>query len=313
MNTVLDHGGRIDAAAIEYGGNRDDWLDLSTGINPVPYSIPELDNQSWAALPDELANQRLLSAARRFWNVPDQAAIIAVPGASAAIANIPRLRPAGTAYIPGPTYNEHRASFQAAGWSVAEKLPAQACVFVHPNNPDGRVWNGDAAPGILRIIDESFCDIMPDASLIRHSTKLGTLILKSFGKFWGLAGLRLGFVIGAPSMIGELTQMLGPWPVSGPALNIGTAALNDQEWADKTRQRLVQDAERLDDLMKAKGAKVVGGTTLFRLYRVDDAASWQDKLARHHIWSRIFPYDSRWIRLGLPAPSDWHRVEQALS
>jgi cobalamin biosynthetic protein CobC len=246
--------------------------------------------------------------------VPDAAALIATPGASAPIALIPHLHQPTQVHIATPTYNEHAAAFAAAGWHGAPSPgSAGAQVVVHPNNPDGRLVSPADLRAPLCIIDESFCDVMPDASLVSRSAVTGSLVLKSFGKFWGLAGMRLGFVIGDPDLIARLEQMLGPWPVSGPALTIGTTALNDDDWAAKTRQRLATDAARLDGTMQAAGATSLGGTTLFRLYEVADAAQWQDRLARHHIWSRIFPYSTTWIRLGLPAPDQWDRLQAALS
>jgi len=252
----------------------------------------------------------LLRAARDFWDVPETAGIVAAPGAAALIAQIPRLAPAAKVRIPGPTYNEHAAAFAAAGWTQVEDA-AEAQVIVHPNNPDGRLWEATALDAPLRIIDESFCDVDPDASLIEQAATPGTLVLKSFGKFWGLAGLRLGFAIGDPGLTAQLQEMLGPWAVSGPALEAGTAALRDAPWAEAARDRLRMDAGRLDSVMQAKGAALVGGTTLFRLYEVPEAAAMQDRLARAHIWSRIFPYSARWIRLGLPPVDGWHRLEAA--
>lgn len=306
-----DHGGGLDAAAGSFGGVRADWLDLSTGINPVAYPLPDLPMDAWTALPDVAARTRLQQAARTFWNVPDAAGLCAVPGASAAIAHIPLLQDPGRVHIPGPTYNEHAASFAAAGWQITDG-PAEASVLVNPNNPDGRHWHARDLNGRLRIIDESFCDVTPTATLMDQALQPGTLVLKSFGKFWGLAGVRLGFVIGDPALVARLGACLGPWPVAGPAQHIGAAALNDPIWAKTTRDRLQTDAARLDLLMTQAGAAVIGGTTLFRLYQVDDAADWQDKLARHRIWSRVFPYNSRWLRLGLPGPAGWSRVEAAL-
>ncbi len=301
----IDHGGGLDAAAQRYGGGRADWLDLSTGINPRPYPLPMLPADAWTALPDRAAAEALEQAARAFWRVPDGAAVLAAPGASALIARIPALRPPGRVSIVGPTYNEHAHAFRAAGWEIAPD--ADAAVVVHPNNPDGRLWRNAPAP--FQIIDESFCDICPEESRIDLAARPGVIVLKSFGKFWGLAGLRLGFSIGDPELIRRLATMLGPWPVSGPALAIGTSALNDVAWAQETRTRLARDAARLDALV---GARVVGGTPLFRLYEVDDAAAWQDRLARHRIWTRIFPYSRTWLRLGLPDGDGWDRLEGAL-
>lgn len=310
MKQTRDHGGGIDAAIATWGGDRADWIDLSTGINPVPYPMPTLPASAWTALPDRDAMTTLIQRARAFWNVPAAAAVLAVPGASAAIAQLPRLQAPRRVAIPGPTYNEHGAAFRAAGWTLDDDA-RDALVAVHPNNPDGTMWEAQAITAPFTIIDESFCDVVPAASLIRLAARPGTVVLKSFGKFWGLAGIRLGFAIGDPAIIADLAEALGPWPVSGPALAIGAEALADPLWADETCDRLAADARRLDTLLTGKGALVKGGTTLFRLYQVEDAAAAQAHLARHRIWSRTFPYADDWLRLGLPPPDRWSQVEAA--
>ncbi|MDV7143311.1 threonine-phosphate decarboxylase [Tropicimonas sp. TH_r6] len=316
-----DHGGGLDAARSRWGGDRSDWLDLSTGINPVPYPRPPLSAEAWTALPDAGAQARLVKAARQFWSVPDGLEILATPGASAPIARLPALlgsAPTGQVHIPQPTYNEHAAAFRAAGWQVTtEPKDAQtATVCVHPNNPDGRLWQAGELPaeGFL-VLDESFCDIAPEASLIRHvTTRNQTILLKSFGKFWGLAGLRLGFAIGAPALITPLREMIGPWAVSGPALEIGAAALEDREWAEDSRVRLARDGARLDALIADAGGELEGGTPLFRLYRVGSATEMQARLARGRVWSRVFPYSDTWLRLGLPgSENNWQQLTEALS
>lgn len=311
MTNIRDHGGGLDAAMAQYGGARTDWLDLSTGINPVPYPVGAIDPGAWTALPDRGAVAALDRAARAFWAVPDTAAVIAAPGASALIARLPQTFPVGKVSIPTPTYNEHAAAFVAQGWALSDR-GYDAQVVVSPNNPTGRLWQATDISARFSIIDESFCDVLPDSSLIGLATRPGTVILKSFGKFWGLAGVRLGFAIGDAAIIGTLTDSLGPWPVSGPALQIGTRALADHDWAAETRARLATDTARLDRLMTGRGAVLVGGTTLFRTYEVDSAADWQDRLARKHIWSRIFPYSDSWLRLGLPHPDRWDQLENAL-
>lgn len=309
LKSTRDHGGGLDAAMAKWGGTRADWIDLSTGINPVPYPIPDIPAHAWTALPDSAAQNALIDAARSFWSVPDGAAILAAPGASALIARLPSVLGApGTVHIPGPTYNEHEAAFRAAGWALDAPPTAQVQVVVNPNNPDGRHWRARDLAAPIRIIDESFCDTTPDATLMDLATSPGTIILKSFGKFWGLAGVRIGFAIGDPSLIAALAETLGPWPVAGPALSIGTAALNDIQWADTERNRLQAESHKLDTIMSAKGAHPIGGTSLFRLYQVDDASAWQDRLGRAHILSRIFPYSKTWLRLGLPAPHHAHRI-----
>ncbi|MCX8952762.1 threonine-phosphate decarboxylase CobD [Ruegeria sp. NA] len=309
---VRDHGGGLDRAIVRYGGARADWIDLSTGINPHPYAVAGLTAGDWAELPDHGAFERLSDAARRFWNVPQGAAILPAPGASAVISRIPALATPGRVQITPPTYNEHAAAFSAQGWRVQPESAADARVIVHPNNPDGRIWQERDVSAPLNVIDESFCDVTPKASLIHMAERPGVIVLKSFGKFWGLAGMRLGFAIGRPELINRLNDLTGPWSVSGPALRVGTQALSDDDWADATRARLADEAARLDALMLTRGADIVGGTSLFRLYRVDDALEWQDRLARAHIWSRIFPYSTTFLRLGLPPEKGWDRLEAAL-
>lgn len=311
MADPRDHGGGLDAAVTRHGGARADWIDLSTGINPVPYPVPSFAADVWTALPDRAAQTALINAAHQFWQVPKGAAVLAAPGASCLIANLPALAPKGQVHIPAPTYNEHAAAFVAHGWTLSEDRP-DAKVIVHPNNPTGHWYRADALTAPLAIIDESFADVAPDRSLVSHAARPGVVVLKSFGKFWGLAGLRLGFAIATPDTIARLADLLGPWPVSGPALEIGRKALSDQAWATETRHRLAADADRLDQLMIRTGAVVEGGCPLFRLYHVDDAKALQTQLAKHHIWSRIFPYSRHWLRLGLPAPDQWHRLESAL-
>ena len=311
MNPDRDHGGGLDAARARFGGVAEAWLDLSTGINPEPYPIPHLSARAWATLPDRNAQAALRTAARQVWSVPDGAEILAAPGVSALIPRLPYLAPRGRVAIPGPTYNEHEAAFRMAGWTVTA-AGGEAIVIVHPNNPDGCLHSEIDADAPLAIIDESFCDVTPDASLIRLAERQGTVVLKSFGKFWGLAGLRLGFAIAPPETIARLADALGPWPVAGPALAIGTAALGDAEWTDRTRARLTRDAARLDALMAPHGT-CLGGTTLFRLYALPDASAFQSRLAHHRIWSRTFPYSDTWLRLGLPPTEGWPRLEAALA
>lgn len=323
MKTPLpkrDHGGGLDAAVAEFGGDKSAWLDLSTGINPIAYPVGDVSYDMWTRLPDDGAMDRLLSAARVFWNVPDEVEIFAAAGASPLIARMPDLVAQSGAYIPTPTYNEHAAAFAARG-RLGDPLDPQnpIHIYVHPNNPDGRIWPASAIGGRpLTIVDESFCDTTPEQTHMARAAEPGVIVLKSFGKFWGLAGVRLGFAMALPETFspstGRLHDLIGPWSVSGPALEIGARALKDQEWADTTCARLVRDAARLDALILSAGAELVGGTTLFRTYALQEGAkAWQTRLAKHHIWSRIFPYSTTWMRLGLPGTqADWAQLEAAL-
>lgn len=308
-----DHGGRLDAAAAQYGGVRGDWIDLSTGINPEPYPVADIPRHAWTQLPDTTATEAFTAAARRHWECPSDVALLAVPGLSSAIALIPWLVPPAQVRISEPTYNEHAAAFRAAGWEVVSDDAAKARVVVHPNNPDGRWFDKSETTAALSVIDESFCETAPERSLIDLATRPGTLVLKSFGKFWGLAGLRLGAVIGDPGLVGKLADRLGPWPVSGPALAVGALALADRGWTEATKDRLADDAQRLDRAVLATGATLTGGTPLFRLYDHPRATDLHEHLARHQIWTRRFPWSETALRLGMPPVQDWGRVEMALA
>ncbi len=318
-----DHGGNIDAAIAQFGAG--DWIDLSTGINRRAYPAPAPSSDAWRGLPTRSATQGLVAAAVAAWGVAPGLAGVALGGAQAAIQLVPRLAPAGAARVLGPTYNEHAACLRAEGWAVqqcatlADLAGADLAVVVNPNNPDGRCLGAEALIGMaarvgLLVVDESFADAQPAWSMLPQACPPNLLILRSFGKFYGLAGLRLGFAFGRPPLIAALARMAGPWPVSGPAIQIGCAALADADWANAMRLQLTADAARADALAQAAGWACAGGTPLFRLYDTPDAGAARDRLARHHIWSRIFPYSQHWLRLGLPgSEAEWHRLAAALT
>jgi cobalamin biosynthesis protein CobC len=320
---MLDHGGNLDVALQRFGGRLDEWMDLSTGINRRPYPVGELQPRSWNALPSRADIETLHKAARSGYGTT--APVLAVAGAQAAIQLLPRLALPGRARILAPTYNEYAPTLKAAGWQVEEVgdldalAAADLAIVVNPNNPDGRQHDParllalSSRVGRL-ILDESFADAVPGASLAGKAGRPGLLILRSFGKFYGLAGLRLGFVLGCEADVAALSATVGPWPISGAAIEIGRRALLDRGWTDETRARLVRDALRLDDLVRRAGWSLIGGTPLFRLYEIGDAVAAQERLARAKIWSRIFNGKAQWLRLGLPGEeTEWTRLVAALS
>ena len=315
-----DHGGDMDRARALWGG--EGWIDLSTGINRQPWPVPPLPGEVWAALPTATLQTRAEAAAATAYGAAGR--VLALAGAQAAIQLYPGLRPHGRAAVLWPSYNEHAAALTAQGWQVtqAPDLGAMAgadlAVVVNPNNPDGRHFARRDLIALagkvgLLVVDESFADPTPDVSLA-PSAPANTLILRSFGKFFGLAGLRLGFVLGADQLLDPMAERAGPWSVSGPALAVGAAALADSEWQRATTLRLMAEAARLDQMVaKARGWELVGGTALFRTYRTPDAEAAQSALARAQIWTRRFPYSEHWLRLGLPGDAqEWARLERAL-
>ncbi|MGY4478248.1 threonine-phosphate decarboxylase CobD [Bradyrhizobium sp. USDA 3364] len=320
---MREHGGNLDVAQQRFGGTVDGWIDLSTGINRVPYPVVDVEPRQWSALPSRSELESLHDAARRAYAT--KAPIVAMGGAQAAIQSLPHLASRGRARILAPTYNEYTAVLSAAGWDVAEVSDlaalagADVAVVVNPNNPDGQHHDRDELLALLPrvgrlVIDESFADAVPGISLASETGRAGLLILRSFGKFYGLAGLRLGFALGSEADIAALAAMAGPWPVSGAAIAIGRRALLDRDWAQATAARLADDCVRLDAEARVQGWTLVGGTPLFRLYETGDALAAQDKLARGQIWSRVFQQRPGWLRLGLPGnEAEWSRLSAVLS
>jgi cobalamin biosynthetic protein CobC len=313
----MKHGGDLTQAMAQYGGTPAMWLDLSTGINPRPWPVlAALPDASWQRLPSRADQDALIAAARIAYRLPAGVEIAAASGTQALIQWLPYLAAPGAVAILSPTYSEHAAAWAHAGHEVlaftaADHLPdhARHVVIVNPNNPDGRLHDRAAlahVAALLRerggwlVIDEAFADLDPACSAAALCGDLPVIILRSFGKFYGLAGLRLGFAIGPPAIIDRVAVALGPWPCSGPALAIGRAALLDEEWAGRTRETLKSQAAKLDAVLVAAGFAMVGGTALFRLVRHSDSKARHAALARQHIWCRSFEAADDWLRFGLP-------------
>lgn len=327
----VQHGGDPTQLEARFGVPDAGWLDLSTGINPVAYPLDAIPPEAMTRLPLKTEMLALLSAARQAYGVADHAHIVAAPGTQALIQLIPTLFAPAEVTVMGPTYGEHAPAWTAAGHSVQDvgsicgqaARPAPFAVLVHPNNPDGRTQGIDGLlafaeelfdRGGTLVVDEAFCDVTPELSTAPHAGCDGLIVLRSFGKFFGLAGVRLGFAIGSDETIAQLRQKLGPWAVSGPAICAGTQALSDRDWADATRARLKSDAKRLDALLEGAGLSVVGGTDLFRLGEGAGAQDLYEKLGRAGILTRPFAYNARWLRFGLPGTEgDWARLHAALA
>jgi len=325
---AIAHGGRLDEARRRYPHAPQPWIDLSTGVNPHPYPLPAVAPAAWARLPDDEAFAALETAARGAYRAPEDVAIIPGAGAQALIQLLPRIFPARRVGVLGVTYAEHAACWSAAGakvatvGSVTELAAYDAAVVVNPNNPDGRILAPrDLAPlaeemtrkGGLLVVDESFIDFTPAYSVVSMASMAGVIVLRSFGKAYGLAGLRLGFALCAPSRAGRLRAALGPWAVSGPALAVGARALSDARWLRAAAAASATDAARLDGLLERAGFGVAGGALLFRLVRHERAGDWFTRLCEHGILARAFPERADWLRFGLPASeAAWARLAAAL-
>jgi len=329
----IGHGGDLGAARILFPGAPEPFVDLSTGINPNPYPVPPLSGDVFARLPDSAALANLIAVAAAAYGAPGNenrtAHIVPAPGTQILLPLIASLVPPGRAAVLSPTYAEHARAARLAGHHVVEVDEAGAlaefdlAIVTNPNNPDGRIIAKEdlaavaaklASRGGLLLVDEAFMDVAPPAASLAGEVGRGNVaVLRSFGKFFGLAGLRLGFALTAPHLAERIAARLGPWAVSGAALAVGAQALADQAWIAATRARLAQAANRLDGILTASGLDIVGGTTLFRLVRSQAADALFHHLGRAGIFVRRFADQQQWLRFGLPAAEpDWRRLEQAI-
>jgi cobalamin biosynthetic protein CobC len=325
----LAHGGDLGEARRLFPGAPEPFIDLSTGINPYPYPVPPLPPDAFARLPDAAATHRLAEVAARAYGAPSEAHVVPAPGTQILLPQVMALVPPGRAAILGVTYGEFRRVAALAGHAVIEAQTveqlreANLAIVVNPNNPDGRVIGRDVlldladalrASGGLLVVDEAFMDVGPaGASLAGDVGRGNIVVLRSFGKFFGLAGLRLGFALAAPQLAHRLAAVLGPWAVSGPALAIGAVALADTAWAEKARMRLGTAAAELDSLLAGAGLDLIGGTSLFRLVRSDAAPQVFQRLGEAGILVRRFTDQPDWLRFGLPGADGWDRLRGAFN
>jgi cobalamin biosynthetic protein CobC len=309
---MVEHGGRLRAAAAQWGVPLADWLDLSTGIAPWPYSVPPLPAEVWQRLPED--EDGLEAAARAYYGARQ---VLTLAGSQAAIQLLPQLFPHGRVAMPTPLYAEHPACWRAAGHAVvAWNAPADYAVLCNPNNPTGQRYTRDellerSRSLRLLLVDEAFIDAAPEQSLANHTAD-NIVVLRSLGKFFGLAGARVGCAIAAPALLDKLREALGPWALSHPGRWAARHALVDTAWQAAQSERLQNASLRLDALLKNAGHGDATGTALFRYVATPRAAAIHDALARRGILLRLFD-DPPALRFGLPGNEpQWQRLTDTL-
>lgn len=327
---AVDHGGSLSRARALFPHAPEPFVDLSTGINPHSYPLFDLPATALSRLPEPTRLRELREAAAAAYGALSADHVVAAPGTQILLPRIAALLKPGRALVLGPTYAEHARAAALAGHEVSEVgdvdalAKADLAIVVNPNNPDGRVVaRADLlaladrlrARGGLLVVDEAFMDVGPRAeSLAGEVARGGIVVLRSFGKFFGLAGVRLGFALTDVATAKRLAAELGPWAVSGPALEYGMRALSDQGWQQAMRSRLAEDAARLDALFARFGVPVAGGTPLFRTIDFPGAAGLFAALGRQGILLRHFAERPNVLRAGLPGcQDDWQRLESALA
>ena len=329
MSTDMRHGGALDLMRAVYPEASQPWIDLSTGINPWPYPDLTLSPEALAHLPTQQMYDACRDAmASAFGTKPDT--LILSPGSELLIRLLPDVITPRSVAILSPTYGDHAEAWTRAGASVIETPDpltfadrVDAIVITNPNNPDGRLFDPEALNDARKaladrggwlIIDEAYADLMPEYSMVRYSGADGVIILRSFGKFFGLAGLRLGALIAPEPVLKAMADRLGVWPISGAALEIGARAYADIAWQDQTRDKLKAATDRLDTILTSVGLSTVGGTSLFRFIETPNAHAMFDQLARAGVYVRRFEGSKTHLRIGLPPnPKAEARLAAALT
>ena len=321
MKPVM-HGGDLGEIKRRFPDAPTPWIDLSTGINPVPYPIGTLPAEAWTRLPSRADEEALQIAAAARFGVRDPMTLVVAPGTQALIQLLPRLVQKSRVAVVGPTYEEHQVSWRRQGHEVTivesfeAASNAEVIVVVNPDNPTGRL----IAPEVLRatkatlVVDEAFADFLPASASLANDLPPNAIVLRSFGKAYGLAGLRLGFAIASPAMAGRLRDELGPWAVPGPALAIGQRALTDGVWLETAASRLARDGKRLDAILERAGFAMLGRNPLFHLARHEDAPGAIERLGKAGIHVRRFAHWPDRLRFGLPGDDEaFQRLDRALT
>lgn len=330
MTNTIRHGGDLQRAMKEYGGRAQYWVDLSTGINPDGYPVPQLPASAWQRLPEE--EDGLAAFAAHYY---DAQHALPVAGSQAAIRALPTLLKPGRVGIAALGYSEYAPAFARAGHEVvlldeADFLRADLgasldhLVVVNPNNPTARQlppetllqWHADLAKrGGTLLVDEAFMDCTPDQTIAPHSHLKGLVVLRSIGKFFGLAGVRCGFVLAAPALLEALSEILGHWTVSGPARAVARIVLDDVSWESITRAQLIHRSEKLRQFLVENGFEPVRHS-LFCWVPHPNAEWIQTVLAADQVWTRYFPAaggSPPGLRFGLPpgSPRAWAQISKA--
>ncbi len=322
----LHHGGRLRAAAKRYERPLEDWIDLSTGINPNGWPVNDIPAAVWQRLPEE--DDELIEVARRYYGAPS---LLPIAGSQAAIQALPRLRDSSRVSILSPSYAEHTYAWQHANHAVKTVTPEQindalpdtdVLVIINPNNPTGAVfsvkqlldWHTQLANrGGWLIVDEAFMDVTPEQSITSYTARPGLIVLRSLGKFFGLAGARVGFVCANETILAQLDVVLGPWPISTASRWVAIQALQDTVWQEQTRLNLAKQSERLLSVLSKHDLTPDGGCAFFQWVNTPHAAAIHENLASHGILTRLFKTPQS-LRFGLPgAGVEWRQLDKALT
>ncbi|MGR6872271.1 threonine-phosphate decarboxylase CobD [Pseudomonas sp. HK3] len=332
------HGGQLETYAKHYDIANNQWLDLSTGINPKGYPQPKIPDSVFRDLPNE--DDGLQQAACKYYGSDD---VLMVPGSSWAIQCLPTVLQQYDAQItkvllPTIGYSEHERAWRASNVEVvfyhyaptnAQLQDCDVCVLINPNNPSSHLLSSEVVSDMAHqlnthsgwlMVDEAFIDTQPQNSVIQNQLD-NVIVLRSLGKFFGLAGLRVGAIIANDNLLKKCSELLPPWALNNPARFIAKQALQDNEWINQTTLTLMQQSNNLASLcentflVKIKSALKIVKTDFFVTLIFDakhDAFKCHHTLCEQGIYTRLLDNKSG-IRIGLPNNTDenWQRLEHA--
>lgn len=329
-----EHGGQVELLMRAFPDAPEPFIDLSTGISPYPYPFGEVRQTDLTRLPEQGEEERLLNAAMRAYGVRSPELIVAGSGTQLLISLLPYVLGRKKVVLLGPTYSGHATAWRNAGADVhvasdmdtfSEEAAQPGCVGVlcNPNNPDGRhhdpldllaLAERCARADSCLVVDEAYADFENHISVAGHIPHSSLVVLRSFGKSYGLPGVRLGFLLATETLIERMRKMLGDWAVGTAAITIGCKALDDREWLDKQKVPLDHAMQRFLALCRRRNLPVVGHTCLFALVRTHEAPDLWSHLCKNGIVTRFFADRPTDIRFGLPrCEADWARLEKGLN
>jgi cobalamin biosynthetic protein CobC len=340
--TTLIHGGQLNNVAKLFKRPLNEWLDLSTGISPISYPIPSIPQIIWQQLPQ--TSNGLIEAAKRYYGTGN---IITTSGSQAVIARLPslylnytkRLPNKIDVWLPVVGYKEHERSWHDAGFNIKryQNLPTfkdlklnAIVVVINPNNPTGELHQQHTLKALLKtveslsgwlIIDEAFMDVItPNQTLIDLSTNKHLFVLRSIGKFFGLAGIRIGFLSAHSMWLLKLQQLSSPWEVNGPAQFIAEQALKDHTWQSAQRKTLIALSIKLEMLLTETFADStnnclknieVSGCGLFKTLVHPQATEIYQKFCHQGLYVRLCDENNA-LRFGIPDQKQYKTLEKLL-
>jgi threonine-phosphate decarboxylase len=346
------HGGNIYAASRDLRCQPASMLDFSASINPLGMA-PGAVQVVQASL--ELATHypdpdcyELKQALGRFHGIDPECVCIG-NGSTELIFLLPKTLALRRALIPGPTFSEYAAAMRAVGGEVSMLLapPEEEfrirlsqvaaalqrsldCVWLcNPNNPTGQLWTKAQVlelwkkarrVGASLIVDEAFIDYCEADSVVSEATsRAGLLVLRSFTKFYGMPGLRVGYLVAEPTVIRRIEAMRLPWSVNNLAQVAAIASLNETSYAVRSRQLIIEERPRLAAALAGQGWVPCPSSANFLLVRLPSflkSAAVAAATRRQGVLIRdcesFEGMGQQWIRVAVRTAAEHERLVQAL-